>query len=76
MWAATVAEFLVAHHHGVMHRDHIAQALLPLYTARTGVFLLEHGHDTADALEAASEDVCRAFEAVRTEIIERWQVPA
>ena len=76
VWAATVAEFLVAHRHGVMHRDHIAQALLPLYTARSGVFLLEHGDDTAEALEAASEDVCRAFEGVRTEILERWQLPA
>lgn len=76
VWAATVAEFLVAHHHGVMHRDHIAQALLPLYTARTGVFLLEHGHDAAEALDAASEEVCLAFEGVRTEIIERWPLPA
>ncbi len=76
VWAATVAEFLVAHRHGVMHRDHITQALLPLYTARTGVFLLEHGDDTAEAIEAASEDVCRAFEGVRTEIIDRWLVPA
>ncbi len=76
IWAATVTEFLVAYHHGVMHRDHIAQALLPLYTARTGVFLLEHGHDTPDALEAAGEDVCRAFEGLRTTIMERWQQPA
>ncbi|MGE0594081.1 MAG: hypothetical protein AB7G23_15325 [Vicinamibacterales bacterium] len=76
VWAATVIEFLVAYHLGVMHRDHVAQALLPLYTARTGVFLLEHGEDAAEALEMASDDVCRAFERVRPEIIERWQVPA
>ena len=57
-------------------RDHIAQALLPLYMARSGVFLLEHGDDTAEALEAASEGVCRAFEGVRAEILERWQLPA
>ncbi len=76
LWAATVAEFLVAHHHAVMHRDHITQALLPLYTARAGVFLEAHGHDTADALEAACEDVCRAFGAIRTEITQRWQQPA
>ncbi len=75
-WAATVAEFLVAYHHGAMHRDHIAQALLPLYAARAGVFLLEHGNDSAEALEAANEDVCLAFEAVRTEIKERWLQPA
>lgn len=76
VWAATVAEFLVAYHRGVMHRDHIAQALLPLYTARTGAFLVEHGDDSAEALEAAGEDVCRAFEQARTVIMERWLLPA
>jgi hypothetical protein len=76
VWAATVADFLLAHHHGVMHRDHIAQALLPLYVARTGVFLAEHGGDSGDTLEAAIEDVGRTFEAIRTEITERWLQPA
>jgi hypothetical protein len=76
VWAATVGQFLLAYHHGVMHRDHVAQALLPLYTARTGVFLLEHGDDTGEALEAACDEVRRAFDAIRTEVTERWLQPA
>ena len=76
LWAATVADFLVAYHQGVMRRDHIAQALLPLYTARTGVFLLEHGEKTEEELDAAAENVCLAFEDVRASITERWLQPA
>lgn len=76
LWAEAVAEFLIAHRHGVMHRDHIARALLPLYMARTGTFLLEHGEDAADALELADEEICRAFVAARPVIMERWLLPA
>jgi len=76
LWAAIVAEFLVAHHHGVMRRDHVVQALLPLYAARTGTFLLEHGGDGPGALDAALTSLGEAFARRRAEIVERWQQPA
>ncbi|MGD9905758.1 MAG: hypothetical protein AB7U83_19980 [Vicinamibacterales bacterium] len=76
LWAAIVAEFLVAHHHGVMRRDHVVQALLPLYTARTGTFLLEHGGDGPAALDAALTALGEAFAHRRAEIVERWLQPA
>jgi hypothetical protein len=76
LWASTVAEFLVAYHHGVMRRDHIAQALLPLYVARTGAFLLEHAHSEPEALETALESLSVHFEQARVQIVDRWSKPA
>jgi glucosylglycerate synthase len=76
LWATTVAEFLVAYHHAVIRRDHITQALLPLYTARTGAFLLEHGDAPPETAEAAIASLHGAFARVRTQVVERWLQPA
>lgn len=76
LWAAVVTDFLVAYHEGVMRRDHIAQALLPLYLARIGAFLLEHGSGTPEAFEVALESLCAHFEQARGRIIDRWSTPA
>lgn len=72
LWAATLADFILAFHHSVMQRDHIAQALLPLYRARVGSFLDAHG-------KASMADAERAFEALalcvarqRGRIIKQW----
>jgi glucosylglycerate synthase len=76
LWAEVVAEFLIAHRHHVIMRDHTVQALLPLYIGRTGTFLLQHGADPPDAVEAAVEALCVEFEGVRPGIVERWAHPA
>jgi hypothetical protein len=76
LWAAIVADFLLAYHHNVMRRDHIAQALLSLYMARTGTFLCEHATNTPDALEAARESLCGDFKQIKTQLVERWSEPA
>lgn len=76
LWASIVGEFLVASHRGVMLRDHIIQALLPLYVARTGAFLLDHADSTPDAVEAALESLCVHFERARVHIVDRWTEPA
>lgn len=76
VWAATVAEFLVAYHHGALHRDHIAQALLPLYMARTGVFLTRHATSPPPVVDAALEELGVCFEQTKTQIIDRWAQPA
>jgi glucosylglycerate synthase len=72
LWAEVVAEFLLAHRHHVILRDHTVKALLPLYIGRTGTFLLNHGSGSAEAVEAAVEALCVAFEGVRPRIVERW----
>lgn len=72
LWAATLAGFVLAFHHAVMRRDHITQALVPLYLARTGAFLEEHGTDSHEAVEAAIESVSICLEQIKPRIVERW----
>lgn len=72
LWADVVSEFLLAHHQAVMLREHVVQALLPLYLARVGTFLLDNAASSPDALEAALESVCQAFERVKPRLVEQW----
>jgi hypothetical protein len=76
LWAALVAEFLIAHRHYVILLDHIVQALLPLYIARAGTFLVEHGTSPPEVVEAAVESLCERFEQIRPRIVDRWPRPA
>ena len=72
LWAVTVYEFLVAYHRAVMRRDHITQALLPLYLARSGTFLIEHAAGIPDTVNEALESVCVQFERSKGDAVERW----
>ena len=72
LWAATVYEFLAAYHRAVMRRDHITQALLPLYLARSGTFLIEHAAGVPDTVNEALESVCVQFEGSKRSAVERW----
>ena len=72
LWAATVYEFLVAYHRTVMRRDHITQALLPLYPARSGTFLIDHATGLPDTVNEALESVCVQFERSKGSAVERW----
>jgi hypothetical protein len=72
VWVATVYDFLLAHHAGVMDRAHIAQALMPLYMGRTASFLQEHaGTPAGEAMEAV-ERLSRQFEHRKPYLVERW----
>ena len=72
LWAATVYEFLVAYHRTVMRRDHITQALLPLYLARSGTFLIGHVSGVPDTVDEALESLCAEFERSKGTAVERW----
>ena len=71
-----VAEFLLAHRHYVILLDHVVQALLPLYLARAGTFLLDHATSPSGDVDAAVESLCERFELIRPRIVERWSQPA
>ncbi len=76
LWATIVGECLVAFHHNVMRRDHIAQALLPLYLARTGGFFVEQSGQVPPTADAARNSLEACFEQVRLHIVDRWPAPA
>lgn len=72
LWARTILEFAVAYHHSVLHRDHLVQALVPVYRGRVCSFLAQHRSSSADAIEADLEDLCHEFLQQRAAFIERW----
>ena len=57
----------------VMRRDHITKALLPLYLARSGAFLIEHAASVSDAVTDALESLCVQFEQSKGTAVERWR---
>lgn len=75
LWVSTVNEFLLAHHRGVMRREHIAQALMPLYLGRTGSFLTEHAADEPAQIEDALESLCQQFERSKRDLVDQWNQP-
>lgn len=73
LWVKTLYEFAAAYHHAVLNRNHLVQALVPLYRGRLYSFLREHGNSSGEEMEAASEALCLEFENQKPYLIERWK---
>ena len=73
LWVRTLYEFAAAYHRAVIARDHILQALVPLYRGHLYSFLLEHGESSSEEIEADSEALCLEFERQKPYLIERWK---
>jgi glucosylglycerate synthase len=72
LWVSTVYEFLLAYRSGVMRREHILQALAPVYLGRTGSFLRQYASAPDTEVDEALESLCRAFERSKPDLIQRW----
>jgi hypothetical protein len=72
LWVKTLYEFAGSYHRSVLNRDHLVQALVPLYRGWVYSFLLEHANSSPDAMEAQSEILCQEFERQKPYLIERW----
>jgi hypothetical protein len=72
LWARTVFEFAASYHKSVISRDHIIQALVPLYRGRTLSFLLENRRSSAQAMEESVESLCGAFERLKPYLLQVW----
>jgi hypothetical protein len=73
LWASTVVEFAGAYHHGVMHRDHLLGALVPLYLGRVASFAAENQGRDAAAVQERVEQIGVAFEARKPRLAELWK---
>lgn len=73
LWVRTLYEFAASYHRATIARDHILQALVPLYRGQLYSFLLEHGQSSAEEIEADSEALCLEFERQKPYLIERWK---
>lgn len=72
VWAKTVFEFAASYHKSVISRDHIVQALVPLYRGRTLTFLLENGDASGEDIERSVESLCGEFERLKPYLVEVW----
>jgi hypothetical protein len=71
-WAATAGQAAVSHHRGLMHREHVVQALVPLYLGRAASFLLENAGAEAEAAESRLEELGLSFEAAKPDLLRGW----
>lgn len=73
LWVKTVYEFASSYHKSVINRDHILQALAPLYRGRIFTFLVENRSGSAQDVEDSVELLCREFERQKPYLLELWQ---
>jgi hypothetical protein len=72
LWVKTVYEFAAAHHKAVIGRDHIIQALAPLFRGRAFTFLVENRNSSESDVESDVENLCVEFERLKPYLLERW----
>ena len=72
LWARTVYEFAAAYHRAVIGRDHVVQALVPLFRGRALTFLTENREAGEIEVESYVEKVCHAFEAEKPYLQQVW----
>jgi glucosylglycerate synthase len=73
LWVRTVYEFALAYHRAVIARDHVVQALVPLYRGKMYSFFVEHTDSSAEGLEADCEALCLEFERQKLYLVEKWK---
>ncbi len=73
LWVKTLYEFASAFHRSVISRDHIIQALAPLYRGRAYTFLTENLNTSQEDLEANIEALCGTFERLKPYLVELWK---
>ena len=73
LWVRTLCEFAASYHHAAIDRDHLIQALVPLYRGRIYSFLQEHHDSSPEDIEAHSENLCLEFERQKPYLVERWK---
>jgi hypothetical protein len=72
VWAKTVFEFAASYHKSVISRDHILQALVPLYRGRALTFSLENREGSGEDVEKSVESLCGEFERLKPYLLEVW----
>jgi hypothetical protein len=73
LWVRTLYDFATSYHHAVINRDHLVQALAPLYRGMTHSFLVEHSDSSPAEIEAANEMLCAEFELQKPYLREKWK---
>jgi glucosylglycerate synthase len=72
LWVKTAYEFAASYHKSPISRDHIIQALAPLYRGRMFTFLVETREASAEQVEQNVESLCQEFERMKPYLLELW----
>jgi glucosylglycerate synthase len=72
LWVRTVYEFAASYQKSVISRDHIIQALAPLFRGRVFTFLMENRSASAEEVERNIEGLCLEFERLKPYLLEMW----
>jgi hypothetical protein len=75
LWVRIVYEFAGAFHHSVINRDHLLQALTPLYLGRIVSFLSENQRSGATEARERLKKLRTEFETLKPYLAERWNSP-
>jgi glucosylglycerate synthase len=73
LWVRTVYEFAASYQKSVISRDHIIQALAPLFRGRVVTFLMENRNASADEVENNIEALCLEFERLKPYLLQLWK---
>jgi hypothetical protein len=73
LWVRTVYEFAASYQKSVISRDHVIQALAPLFRGRTFTFLTENRSASADEVENNIESLCLEFERLKPYLLTLWK---
>jgi glucosylglycerate synthase len=73
LWVKTVYEFAAAYQKSVISRDHVIQALAPLFRGKVLTFVIENRNASADDVENNIEDLCLEFERLKPYLLQIWK---
>jgi glucosylglycerate synthase len=73
LWVRTVYELAAAHRKSVISRDHIIQAIAPLFRGRVFTFVVENRSGSANDVANNIEGLCVEFERLKPYLLEMWK---
>lgn len=73
LWVRTVYEFAAAYQRAVISRDHIIQALAPLFRGRVFTFLTDNRNTSGGEVESNIEALCVEFERLKPYLLQMWK---
>jgi hypothetical protein len=73
LWVKTIYEFAAAHRKSVINRDHIIQALAPLFRGRVFTFIVENRNGSANDVANNIEGLCLEFERLKPYLLDIWK---
>jgi hypothetical protein len=73
LWVRTVYEFAASYQKSVISRDHIIQALAPLFRGRAFTFLMENRNASGDEVANNIEALCLEFERLKPYLLQLWK---